>query len=509
MTSETQAADGPLPPAGTRETRADQGVARHSLTYVIGSAIAVVGGMAMLPVYTHALSPAEYGVLEMALRFVNVCMVFAFLGIRQAYVRFYFDKTTVEWQKTLIATTLVAQVAVALSIMLPLLALGSVMARRLGLDELTTTASLALTAWLIFEATFNIGLSFLQVRMRSREFVIAQCARLITLFALNFVLLHYLELGLKGAILGNLIAAVVFGAITGVMLVRWSGPRGSYGTFKEMVTFGLPYIPSAAAAYVISNADRFAVTYFGAVASLGLLSLASKIGEMALSIFVTPVEKVWAPYAFAVKDDPDGPEKIGRLYTRYAALNVLLALGISLGAPFAIGILANDTYWDAVALVPIVAIGGIFSGLSSLSDVGILIAKQTRLKPYIYASCAVVAVGLQVLLTRWAGVVGAAMATTLTIIVVFLVVRTVSNRFYRMKTRPRDFLAITVAAGTGFFVGHALFGLMPTLLGSLVSTLVGVVIYSLLLLQLRVVTMADLTEMARQFGLGKLFGARR
>ena len=45
----------------------------------------------MLPVYTHALVPAQYGLLETALRFVNVCLLIGFLGIRQAYVRFYFD----------------------------------------------------------------------------------------------------------------------------------------------------------------------------------------------------------------------------------------------------------------------------------------------------------------------------------------------------------------------------------------------------------------------------------
>jgi hypothetical protein len=35
--------------------------------------------------------------------------------------------------------------------------------------------------------------------------------------------------------------------------------------------------------------------HFGAVASLGLLALAAKIGEMALMVFSGPVDKFWSP----------------------------------------------------------------------------------------------------------------------------------------------------------------------------------------------------------------------
>jgi hypothetical protein len=48
--------------------------AQHSLVYIIGSVISVVGGMLMVPVYTRALSPSDYGVLDTILRFVTMCI---------------------------------------------------------------------------------------------------------------------------------------------------------------------------------------------------------------------------------------------------------------------------------------------------------------------------------------------------------------------------------------------------------------------------------------------------
>lgn len=478
----------------------NQGAVGHAMTYAIGSVIALVGGVILLPVYTRALTPAEYGLLETVLRFVNVCMVVAFLGLRQGYVRFFFDHKTDEWHKTLTSTTIIGVIAISTAIMFPLIAVGSIIARRFGVgfEELTPAASALLALWLAFEATYLLGLAFLQVGFKSRQFMFAQCARVVTLLGLNYSFLHFMGLGLKGALLGNLLASILSGGIAAMFFIKWTGIRMSTPTLKEMVSFGLPFIPTAVFAYVISNADRLSVIHFGMVASLGLLSLASKLGDMALSLFATPIENIWMPYAFAVRDEPDGPAKIGKLYTRYAAFSLLIVVLISLGAPLAIRILATSGYQDASQLVPIVAIGCLFTNLSCLSDIGILIAKKTKLKPYVFACTAIVAVILQLAFTPIAGVVGAVVATTLTTMVHYIVISTVAARYYRFTANPRDFLSMTLGAGAAFFAGKWVMALLPSIAGDILSILVGVIVYCLVVLQTRVVTVPEVLDALRQ-----------
>ena len=96
-------------------------VAKHSLIYVIGSAVSVAGGVLMVPVYTHALSSSDYGVLDTILRFVIMCMNVAVLGIRQAYQRLYFDKRTPADDRALTSTVILANFAIAIGVLFPIL----------------------------------------------------------------------------------------------------------------------------------------------------------------------------------------------------------------------------------------------------------------------------------------------------------------------------------------------------------------------------------------------------
>lgn len=474
------------------------GLAHHSLVYFAGSVTSVLGGVLMLPVYTHALTTAQYGVLETVLRFVSICMLVAFLGIRQAYMRLYFDDPSSEWHRTLTATVLALNFAIALIAMLPVLVFGAALGGRFGLPNMTVGLSAAIVMWLAFEATYLQGLSSLQVQVKSSRYTIAQGLRLLLLLGTNYILLHHFRMELRGALLGNFLASLISGTVSAVLLYRQAGLHASWSTMIRMIRFGLPYIPSAAFFYVISNADRFAIISFGAIATLGILSLASKLGELALSVFAGPIESVWGPYAFANWQTPDGARGIGLLYTRYTALCILLALGVSLAAPLAIRILASPSYRPAADLVPIVATGWVFNVVATLSDIGILIAKRTALKPLITAAVALTAVVLQIVLTPRYGVYGAAVATATSYALFFAITRTVANHFYRMTLRNGVFLVLILGAGLGYAAGHAVMSVVPTVPGNVLGIVIGTSIYAVALHIAGAITVADVLAAARK-----------
>jgi O-antigen/teichoic acid export membrane protein len=381
------------------------------------------------------------------------------------------------------------------------LVIASLAGRFLGASQLTILRSAALAIWIAFEATYMIGLTYMQVRMRSRQFVIAQSSRLLLLISINFTLLRVFHLGLNGALIGNLSASVISGLIAAIVLLRSAGFQISTKFFKEAVIFGLPYIPTVFFAYVIGNADRLALIHFGAVASLGLLALAAKIGEFALMVFSGPVDNVWSPYAFSVFADADGPKKIGSLYTKFVAVYVFMALGASLAAPIGVSLLAQSEYAFAERLVPIIALGWVFNVLMTLSDIGILISKKTWMKPLANCLVSVIAIALQFLLTPRFGVIGAAVATALTNMAFFLVVRTISQRFYPMETRPRDFLIITLTASVALLVGVDLIQAYRSLWVSLAASIFGVLAYGIVLLRTGVIETADVRSIASRLGI--------
>ena len=70
-----------------------------------------------------------------------------------------------------------------------------------------------------------VGLSHLQVRLRSRQVAITQVIRLLLLITLNITLLRLFHLGLSGALAGNIAGSVLSGSFTAIMLLRSAGFR--------------------------------------------------------------------------------------------------------------------------------------------------------------------------------------------------------------------------------------------------------------------------------------------
>ena len=506
MARETNVTTAERDPPDVPERRSQGSLAGHSVNYMISSTLAVIGGAILLPVYTHTLSTAEYGLLETALRFVGICMVVGFLGIRQAYARIFFEQESTQGRRALTTTTVAANALITVFMVFPLVLVGSVVARHYGFDQLTVWRSVGLTLWVGFEATFLVGLTALQVRLRSRAFILAQGLRVTLLVSVMFTSLKVLHLGFDGALMGNVLVAMVSGAISALLLVREGGRQFSGAGFRDMVNFSLPYIPTAALSYVVGNADRFMVISIGSVASLGLLAFASKITEIGLSVFSAPVDNVWAPFAFGVCHEADGPTKIGRLYTRFAAIYILLAVGVSLASPIVIKLLASEVYEPAADLVPIVAMGWLFGVLGTMSDIGILIAKRTRWKPVLVGVCAACAIALQLVLTPRFGIVGAAVASTLTNIIGFSLVRTFSNRFYRLVLNKGHFLAMTLAACVAFLLGREVERVVPSLWGDVLGSAVGSAIYLVVIIRAQIVSVDDLWDYAERTGVLRLMG---
>ena len=455
----------------------------------------------MVPVYTRALSPSDYGLLDTILRFVAMCISVAFLGTRQAYQRLYFDNRTAAQDRTLTSTVVLANFAVSIAVLFPILMLASLAGRTFGANQLTVPRTIVLAAWIAFEANYMIGLSYLQVRLRSRQFVTAQSVRLLLLITINITLLGLFHLGLNGALAGNLAASVLSGSFTAIVLLRSAGLRISTKLLKEIAAFGLPYIPTVIFAYIIGNADRLALIHFGAVTSLGLLALAAKIGEFALMIFIGPVDNLWCPFALSVFGDADGPKRIGLLYTKFVAMCVFMALGASLVAPIGVSVLTHSGYEFASRLVPIIALGWVFNVLTTLSDIGILIAKKTWMKPLTSGLASLVAVALQFLLTSRFGVIGAAVATTLTSMAFFLIVKTISQRFYAITTRPRDFLIIVVSGAIALLVGTSLSYAYSSIWVTLAASFLGPLTYGGVLLRTGIIERADVGLIASGLGL--------
>jgi O-antigen/teichoic acid export membrane protein len=422
-------------------------LARHSFIYGIGSSLGVAGSFLLIPLYTHVLSPAEYGAQELLYRLCDILILLMFMGVRQAYIRFYFEKLNDdEWHRTVTGTTVVFVLVSCGLITALFLPFHGLILEKLLKGSVSGALLLLVLAWIPFEMLVNVGLTYFQIRMQSLSYVAINFLRLVLFISFNMLLVYWLHYGIAGVFLAQIIATgSIAAAILSYLLLK-RRLSVQWALTKEMLKYGLPYLPAAFMMYVVSNSDRYFLGIYGSLNDVGVYALAAKVGMVGIMFLMDPFLKVWSPFLFENHSKPGGQALIARVFTLFTLVSVLTALGISVVAPVMLPLITGKDFQNAYPLVPVICLGAVFYSMAHLADAGILISKKTQYKPIIFGIAALVAVAANFVLVPWIGTWGAALATAIALLTLLLVNLKVSGRFYRIPIESRRMFLIFTAA---------------------------------------------------------------
>lgn len=443
-----------------KEAASVNALARHTAIYGVGSILTAASGLVLIPLYTNAFETNVYGLLEILNQLANLAILVIFLGTNHAFVRFFFDDANIKSKKQLTATSLTFSIASSLVIVL-LASACFLLIPSIGQNSgIPTSLFLVVIAWIPFEALFVLFNQFLVATRRPVIYVAINTGKFLLFVALNVIFLHMLAMDLMGVFLSSLIVsgAIACGFLT--YIGRWCGFRLDSALLKKMLSFGLPYLPTAGFMYVISTADRFALGAFVSMETVGLYALGAKIGTIGMVLLMRPIDLVWSPFIYSACTASDGSKRIGNALTVYSALLVYVGLGVALSGSLIIRWFSDPDYYRATIIVPLMALSGAFYGMACLIDAGIKIAKRTIYKPFILGAAAAVSVCLHLTITPRFGLVGAAISTTATIFVWFIINYRVSERCYSLELHLQDFVAmfgsaIALYAAMSGFINNA------------------------------------------------------
>jgi O-antigen/teichoic acid export membrane protein len=224
---------------------------------------------------------------------------------------------------------------------------------------------------------------------------------------------------------GNLTSLLIT-ATLGIVLVRptWSGVRDHPAT-RSALTIGLPLMVSGLAIFVLNASDRLVVQRLLGSAEAGRYQIAYTIGNIAV-IVLTMTSGAWAPRISAVRDELARWALIGQARDGLVRLMSPVLLGVTLGAPVALQVVAPASFRpeELLVVVFLVALSGFPVVVGTGSGRALVTLDRTRLlaASAIVAALANVALNL-VLIPAW-GLAGAAAATTIA-----FGVQTVLHRF--------------------------------------------------------------------------------
>jgi O-antigen/teichoic acid export membrane protein len=387
-----------------------------------GRDVAVYGGadllfkllqFAAIPLYSHRLSVAEFGLLALITVSAALAGILANLGVSYSVQRFYFDAEVDEARRPVLVTTGLVQLLVSGTVMLALLGLVLHGAQAHLAAEYSLPWSFVAVGLLTVlpdqVAQYSLDTSRLQFAPW-RFCAIAMVKNLLGL-AIGLWLLLGRDLGVLGLLIGNL-AAALLAAPLGLWLIRRDlTARIDRAYSAMMLRFGSPFIFTAAAYWIFASMDRWLLAELSDAVQVGLFSIAFKFASV-LTLVIAAFHQAWIPIAMRMaREEPRYRALFAAIFDAWFFVLALMALGLALFADEIMMLLTPEAYWPAATIMVIGAAAVAVSGTTQITNLGLMLEKRTGLIALGAWLAAGTNVALNLLLIPRFGANGSAVAT--------------------------------------------------------------------------------------------------
>lgn len=382
----------------------------------------------LVPLYTAVLTTTDYGIYDLFFTTIGVLLPIVTLNIQEGVLRYALDKEfdqdaviTVGFRYLLIGTLIVGA--------------GILINDAFSLNAILEQYGIYF--WLIFMAQALSGMVTFYTRGigHVRDLSVTSVITSAVTITLNIVFLLVYKWGLKGYFLANILgplAQCVYLIFRGRMLQRTHWLKAYSAESRLLVLYSLPLIANSLAWWVNNSSDRYIVIFFCGMAANGIYSVASKIPSI-LTVFQTIFSQAWTLSAVQDFDPEDSKGFFANTYRGYNCLmTVICSLLIVLDKPLAKFLYAKDFYkaWQYVPWLTIAVLFGSMAGYIG----GIFVAVRNS---RIFASSTLVGAVLNIILNfitvPLMGPLGAAVSTTVSYALVWVIRLTQSRKYIKMR----------------------------------------------------------------------------
>ncbi len=391
----------------------------------------------LVPFYTNVLMPGEYGIVAYVYSLIAFINVLYGYGMESAFFKYSstLEAGTPRENFTTPFLSLLATSALFSGIM----SLLSPAVARLADLPADGSVVVAYTAWILFFDTIAL-VPFASLRMegKAKLFAILKFTNIAINVAANLVLLLVYHAGVEGIFLSGLIASAATSLMLLPTIVRHFIPRFSARLYRELLRFGLPYIPAGLAAMMIQVVDRPILKVLTNADTVGIYQANYRLGIF-MMLMVSMFDYAWRPFFLTNAADPGAKRLFSRILTYFVLAMAAVFLVLSFFVPdlirlrvFGRHIIAPD-YWGGVAIIPVVLLAYVFLGIYNNLMAGIYIEKKTHYLPGITMAGGATNVAANFALIPVMGMMGAAIATLLSYAAMAAFLYVVVQRIYPVE----------------------------------------------------------------------------
>lgn len=403
-------------------------LSKNTLLFTISSFGTKVISFLLVPLYTFVLSTEEYGTIDILNTTISLLLPLLTVNIQDAVLRFSLDK---EYDPE----TIISNATRLISLSSLILTVCAILANVSGLITLGWQYVTFLIVSFILSAFQNSFSMYLRARDRVKTIVISGLLTTLLTSGLCVIFLLYFKIGVIGYLLAHAIAAfvgvfycLIFGKIAREITDKTRGD-----VLKAMLTYSAPLIANSLAWWLNDASDRYILTFFCGAAINGVYAVAYKVPTI-LSTVQGIFYNAWSVSAIKEFDENDTDGFVGNIYALFSCVSIIGCSALLIMNPLIAKIMYHSAdFYEAWRYAPILLVGAIFNGVSLFEGCLFTAVKRTKDVSKTTLIGAGVNTILNLILIPIIGAYGAAAATLIGYVVVWVVRSLTLRRIIRMK----------------------------------------------------------------------------
>jgi len=395
---------------GDLSPRATGGLWRTTIVYGAGSVAHRVVTFALLPILTRFLGPQELGASALLDVAVACTLALFSLGLGTSLTVCWAEARTPGARNTAVASAL-GLLGGSILVLGALSIVGApLLARALfGSADHTDLVWLALgtAAAMVLQVPLQMRL---QLDGRATRSVALSIAATVILVAASLIGVVLLGRGLRGLWEGRLVAHLLALGLLAVPLDLGRPIPFDRTTARDLLRLGLPMVPSFGAVFVLLQGNRYVLSWFADLDTVGVYSVGVQLG-MAMGLAVSAFSTAWTPYYLTFRDRPaEAARAFSRVFTLYALGFGALALLFYAGSRAALLALTISPFENGFRVAGHAATAMLFVGAFNLLLPAPTFAREIGWSGAIQVAAAIVSLGLNLALIPTWGIDGAGLA---------------------------------------------------------------------------------------------------
>ncbi len=421
----------------------------QSLIYASGHIITRSISLLLLPLYTNVFSLENFGVISLIYTFLGFMNVILHYGLDASLLKHYVPADQDERKSILTNTYISFLSTTALFIIILILLRNHVSTLLFGIN--IPKAVLLVSGILFFDILWAIHVLILRAEEKSILFSGINLFNVLSSLGLNLYFVFYLQLGIYGVLLSNIITSgCIFLATFPIILKRISLNTISIYKWKKLIKFGYPFLFAGIFSMILELSDRYILLYLTDIETVGLYSAGYKIG-MLMTLVLMGFNMAWQPYF--LKKNIKEKKYINQVTTIVISIMFFLWILLLIWSNDLIRLqfwnstFFGEQYWDSIQIIPIIALAYIFHAIYLLQLPGVYLLNKPGWIAWVRGIGAVVNIILNFLLIPEFGIMGAASATCLSFMLVAVIFYFINKKIFPISYNWKKLGMILITTG--------------------------------------------------------------